>query len=205
MNLRALRSGVTLLETILFLGILSIIATTITAVFLSTQDARALQKAVAELEDSGTQLVSTMTKTTRRAESIIEPSSNLTGSILVLQMAENDEFPTIMVMANSGMLLVQKSATSALLSPNVEISNLVFRNIGGSNVWYSFTLSTVVRTVQLRTYSRNFTGTATLFPDDQGDAGGCGSCPAPACISHAYTWYICQSDICTQSDTTFPC
>lgn len=205
MNLRTLRSGVTLLETLLFLGILAIISTTITAVFISTQEARVLQHAIAELEDSGTQLVSTMSKTARRAETVIVPAANTTGSILALQMASNDEFPTIMMRAGSGMVLAQKSQTSSLLSPNVTISDLTFKNVGGSNVWFSFTLSTTVRTVNPRTYSRMFNGTATLFPDDQSDAGGCGSCPAPACINHAYTWYICASDICSQSDTTIPC
>ncbi len=203
MNMRTLRSGTTLLEVMLFLGILSIISTTITAVFLATQDARALQRSIASLEDAGTQLISTISKTTRRAETVTAPAT--TGSTLVLQMAQNDEFPTMMAKVGSGLVLVQKSATSALLSSAITASNVVFRNVGNGNVWFTFQLSTVVQTVKPRTYTRTFYGTATLFPDDQSDAGGCGSCPAPSCINHAYTWYICASDVCTQSDTTLPC
>lgn len=205
MRPRTFRSGVTLLEVLLFLGILSIIATTITAVFLSTQDARVLQRSVSDLEDAGTQLISSMSKTMRRAETVIVPAANLTGSILVLQMASNAEFPTIVARAGSGLILVKKSGTSSLLSSTISVSNLVFRSVGGSNVWFTFKLTTVVRTVNPRTYSRTFNGTATLFPDDHSDAGGCGSCPSPACINHAYTWYICSSDVCSQSDTTLPC
>ena len=205
MKIKTLRDGTSLLEVILFLGIFSIIATTVTAVFLSTQDARALQRSISLLEDSGTQLIGNTTRTTRRAEAIVSPGSGTTGSTLVLQMAQNDEFPTIIGKIGSGLTLVQQTATSSLLAPAVTVNSAVFRNIGGGNVWFTFTLSTIARTVKPRTYTRVFYGTATLFPDDQSDAGGCGTCPAPACISNAYTWYICASDVCTQSDVTLPC
>jgi type II secretory pathway pseudopilin PulG len=203
--IRHARTGTTLLEVMLFLGILSIIATTITAVFIATQDARVLQRSISSLEDAGTQLISTISKTTRRAEVVVSPSTSMTGSVLVLQMASNDEFPTMLARIGSGLVLVQKSETSALLSPNITISSVSFKNIAGGNVWFTFKLSTIVRTVKTRVYSRTFYGTATLFPDDQSDAGGCGSCPAPSCISHAYTWYVCAADVCTQSDVTLPC
>ena len=205
MKFRTLHAGVTLLETILFLGILSIMAGTITAVFLATQDARVLQRSISDLEDTGTQLIATMTKTMRRAETVVSPTANMTGSVLVLQMASNDEFPTLLMPVGSGMVLAQKSETSSLLPTNITMSKVTFKNVGGTNVWFTFKLSIIVRTVKPKTYSRTFNGTATLFPDDQSDAGGCGSCPAPACISHRYTWYICASDVCTQSDTTLPC
>ena len=205
MILRTIRTGTTLLEIMLFLGILSIISTTITAVFIATQDARVLQRSIANLEDGGIQLISTISKTARRAETVVSPATGMTGSSLVLQMASNDEYPTIFTRVGSGIVIVQKSSTSALLGSSVVISSLSFKNVAGGNVWFTFTLSTIVRAVKSRTYSRTFNGTATLFPDDQSDAGGCGSCPAPSCINHAYTWYICASDVCTQSDVTLPC
>lgn len=205
MTILRARTGSSLLETVLFLGILSIISGTIVAVFISTQDARVRQRAVAELEQQGTQTLAAVTKLIRRAETVVIPPEDSTGSILLLQMAQNDEFPTIVTRIGSGILLAQKSATSALLSPNITVSNLVFRNVGDANVWMSFDLTAVIPTLQKRTYTRSFKGTATLFPDDQGDAGGCGSCPEPACISGRYTWYVCESDVCTQSDTTFSC
>lgn len=205
MNVKTSRSGISLLETILFIGILSIMATTITSVFIATQEARVLQNSIASLEDEGTQLIGRMSKTIRRAELIVFPSANQTGSSLVLQMANNNEFPTIVMASNSGMVLAQKSQTSALISTNITISDLTFKNVGGSNIWFSLTLSTSIPTIKNRTYSRVFKGTATLFPDDQSNAGGCGSCPAPACINNAFTWYVCELDICTQSDTTIPC
>ena len=66
-------AGFSLLETTLFLGIFSIIAGTIVAVFLSTQNARVQQLSVARVEQEGTQIVAALGKTIRRAERIVPP------------------------------------------------------------------------------------------------------------------------------------
>jgi type II secretory pathway pseudopilin PulG len=106
------RAGFTLLETLLFLGILSIMSVTIVMVFLSTQEARVRQKSIAAVEQSGTQVVELMTKNVRRAEQVLAPASGSTGSVLTLQMALNSEYPTIFSRVGSGnLLLVQRSLT----------------------------------------------------------------------------------------------
>lgn len=200
------RPGTSLLETMLFLGILGIISGTIVSVLMATQDARIRQRSVAELEQQGTQILTSLTKVIRRAERIIVPATNNTGAILLLQMAQNDEYPTIVSRVGSGeLLLVQRSSTSSLISSNLTVQDLTFRNIDDGNVWLSFKLVTIIPTLSKQIYSRTFNGTATLFHDDQNDAGGCGTCPAPVCINGAYTWYICESGICSQSDTTLAC
>lgn len=200
------RPGTSLLEVILFLGILGIISGTIVGVLMSTQDARIRQRSVAELEQQGTHVLTNLTKIMRRAERIIVPATNGTGGTLVLQMAQNSEFPTIVTRTGSGkFLLVQKSSTSALIGPNLTVHDLVFRNVNDGNVWMSFRLVTIIPTLSQQVYSRAFNGTATLFHDDQSDAGGCSECPEPVCISGNYTWYICESGVCSQSDTTLPC
>lgn len=202
----ASRSGFTLLEVILFMGILSIIGGTVLGVYLSTAEARARQRAYASVEQGGNQVVSFLTKNIRRAEKILMPATNLSGSILALQMAQNDEYPTLVAAVGSGQLiLAQKSSTSALLTPDVTVSNLHFRNVGNSNISFYFDASTIVRTIPARTYKRRFSGTATLFPDDQSDAGGCGTCALPACVSHQYEWQYCDNGTCTDSDTSFAC
>lgn len=200
------RPGTSLLETMLFLGILGIISGTIVGVLMATQDARIRQRSVAELEQQGTQILTNLTKVIRRAERIVVPVTNETGGTLLLQMAQNDEYPTIITRVGSGeLLLVQRSSTSALISNHLTVQDLVFRNVDDGNVWLSFKLVTIIPTLSQQVYSRTFNGTATLFHDDQSDAGGCGTCPAPACINGAYTWYICESGICSQSDTTLQC
>lgn len=201
-----LRAGFTLLETILFLGIVSIMSVTIVMVYLATQDARIRQRSIAAVEQSGTQVAELMTKSIRRAERVLMPASGSTGSILVLQMSLNSEFPTIFSRVGSGnLLLAQRNMTSGLLQSNVRISNVVFRNVSNTNVFLSFKLTITIPTIPASTYSRTFQSTATLYPDDQSESGGCGTCPSPTCSSHEYEWFICESGTCQGSDATFAC
>lgn len=206
MNVQRTHDGFSLLETLLFFGILSIMSGTIVAVYISTQEARIQQRAVAELEQMGTSLLESMTKNIRRAEKILAPTTNTTGSILTLQMASNSEYPTIFARNAAGNLVnVQKTSTSALLTSRVTISNLVFRNVGDANVAYSFRLTIIVPTVVPRPYTRSFGATVTLFPDDQSEAGGCGTCTVPVCTNQQYIWHHCDNGTCTQSDTAIAC
>lgn len=199
------RSGLTLVEIILFLAILSIMAGAIIGVLLDTQDARVRQHSVASLEQQGTHVLSTTTKMIRRAEKIISPPVGDTGSILVLQMAKNEEYPTIVMHSGSGIILVQKSTTSALLNSEMFLSDMSFRNVGGTNIWMSFTLTTDIPTLAKQIFRRTFNGSATLFPDNNDDSGDCGTCPDPACVSGTYLWYVCESAVCTLSPTSLSC
>lgn len=200
-----LRAGTTLLEVMLFLGILGIMSSTIVGVLITTQQARVRQSAVSSVDQAGAELLGAMTRTIRRAEKIISPASGATGSILTLQMALNAEYPTILARQGSGMTIVQKTSTSSLLDSKVSVSNLSFRNVSGTNVYFSFTISTIIRIIPPATYSRTFNGTVTLFPDDQSEAGGCGTCSAPTCTSHRYIWNECENGTCSPSDATIPC
>ena len=200
------RSGFSLVETILFVGILAIISGAIVGVFISTQEARIRQQYVSSLEQRGTGVVASMTKNIRQAESIIVTATGQTGTTLVLQMKSVALFPTIFSRTASGNLLfVQKTSSFPLLGSGVTLKNLTFKNVSGVNVAYSFDLIVIIPLVQPTTYSRHFDGTATLFPVNQLQAGGCGSCALPQCMSHQYQWNYCLSGVCTQSPTTFPC
>jgi len=206
MNRFSSRAGFSLLETVLFLGILSIMSGTIVAVYIATQEARIRQRSVAELEQAGTELLSTMTKNIRRAEKILAPTTNASGGILTLQMASNSEYPMIFARNSSGNLVnVQKTVVSDLLTPRVTISKLSFRNVADANVAYSFDLTIIIPTVVPVPYTRTFGATVTLFPDDQSEAGGCGTCTAPVCTNQRYIWYHCNNGACVQSPTVIAC
>ncbi len=198
--------GSSLLELILFLGILAIMFTTVIAIFIATQETRARQQGIAEVEQRGSQLLATLTKSIRRAETVLAPAIGQTGAILALQMALNAEYPTIFAETSSGnLLLVQKTSLFPLLNTKARVGNLRFRNIDNTNVILSFDLTTVLSLVQPTIYSRHFETTVTLFPDDQSEAGGCVTCPAPTCIDHEYKWFHCLNDVCTLAGETFPC
>lgn len=200
------RAGFSLLEIVLFLAILSIMFTTVIAVFIATQESRARQQGLAEIEQRGTQILETLTKTVRRAETVLAPSQGFTGSIIALQMAANEEFPTIFSETSSGnLLLVQKTSISMLLNSQVNIQNLQFKNLNNTTVIISFDLVSALSLVQQTQISRHFESTVTLFPDDISMAGGCHSCPLPVCNQHNYIWNFCSNGVCAPSDTQIAC
>ncbi len=179
---------------------------TIVAVYIATQEARIRQRSIAEMEQAGTELLSTMTKSIRRAEKVLSPETNGTGSILTLQMASNSEYPIIFARTASGNLVnVEKTLISELLTSRVTISNVSFRNVADANVAYAFDLTIVIPTVVPTPYTRTFGATVTLFPDDQSEAGGCGTCTAPVCANHEYIWYHCDNGACAESDKVIGC
>ena len=198
--------GFSLLELILLIGILAVILGTVMQIAISTEESRIRQHSIAEVEQRGTQLLETVTKTIRRAEAILTPAPNQTGSILALQMSLNGEFPTIVAATETGnLLLIQRTAIVSFLSSHVRTSHLVFRNVGSSNVVFSFDLSTTIPLVKPIGYARHFDATATLFPGEKSESGGCGSCPLPDCTQHLYRWYYCSADVCTQFPSTVSC
>lgn len=200
-----MRAGFTLLETLLFFGIVGIISVTFVSVYIATQEARVRQQAIAEVEQRGALLLSTMTKTIRRAEAVLLPAANQTGSILALQMRGNGEFPTIFTRNGSGMAIVQKTTTGSLLNTRSRVGSFTAQNVEGTAVFFSFVLTTTVPSIPPSPYSRRFEATVSLFPDHELEAGGCGSCSVPTCANGVLQWHHCQSDVCTVSTTTLPC
>lgn len=212
---RRLRPGFSLLELMLFLAIFAAIAGTLVSVFVTTQDARIRQQGIAALEQRGGQVLEVLTRRIRRAETILTPVAGQSGSILALQMTQNDEHPTILAQSSgSNILVVQKDTVAPLLSDRLGLSNLRFSNINNTSVRLSFDLFI---TLQLPTapvtYRRHFDTAVALFPHDFNYEGGCNpdpnvltpACPAPTCVSHVYRWYTCTNEVCTQSNNTLSC
>lgn len=202
---RRARNGFTMVETLLFLGILSIMGTVIVGVILSTQEARVRQQGIAALEQRGTQVLQSLTRRMRRAETILYPASNSSGTIIVLQMAINGEHPTIFAQSGGDLMMIEKQDVSYELGDDITMSNLTFRNVGGVSATVSFDLTARLKLPVPKNYSRRFQGNVTLFPDDKSESGGCGTCPAVTCGSGKYFWYYCSNDTCEQSVDAVSC
>ncbi|OGJ62599.1 hypothetical protein A3A67_02545 [Candidatus Peribacteria bacterium RIFCSPLOWO2_01_FULL_51_18] len=200
------RSGFSLLEMILFLGILSIMFTTVISVFISTQETRVRQQGISEVEQRGAQILETLTKTIRRAEKVLAPAEGGSGSYIVLQMAANQEYPTIFSETASGELIfTQKNISSNLLHDRVNIQNLSFENTPNGSIVVSFDMVTTLSLVQRSQFSRQFRSSVTLFPDDFSVSGGCDSCPLPTCSDHLMRWHYCQENLCVLSENSVSC
>ncbi len=199
------RSGSTLLELVLFLGLVGIMSGTVIAVFMATQDARVRQQGIAALEQRGGQVLQTMTRRIRRGERILYPAVNTSAPILVVQMTQNSEFPTIFAQSqDNNIVFVEKNAQSSILSDRLTISNLSFRNIDNMSIIFSFDLSIILQLPSKITYSRHFESAVTLFPQDRPFdvsapcdtcSGGCGTCPVPTCSSGTFQWSYCDTSV----------
>lgn len=199
------QNGFTLVELLLFLGLAAIMGGTLVSVYIATQESRVRQQGIAGVEQRGTQILELIGTNVRRAEAVLDPTAGNTGSVLALQMGLNVEFPTIIGTASGTFVLIQKTLSSALIPMNITVDAFEIRNIEGKSVRFSFTLTAHIASVPPSTYSKEFSGSATLYPDDQSDAGGCGSCAAPTCVDGLYTWRHCVSDTCTAASTKLSC
>lgn len=180
-------------------------STTLVGVFISSQDARVRQQSIAALEQNGAQVIRQITRRIRRSESILTPVPTRSGSILALQTGLNSEYPTLFTVSGGNLLMIEKTAPSYILPPQVVITNARFNQAETGSLVVSFDLSIVFPIPRAPVYTRHFESAVTLFPDDQPEAGGCGTCPAPSCISNRYRWYYCASDVCTQSTDYLAC
>lgn len=203
----SLRSGSTLLELMLFLGILGIVATTLTSVYLATQETRVRQQYIAEVEQRGVLLLSTIGNGVRRAETILTPSTiGHTGAILVLQMQNPDEHPTIFAQSTSGtILLVQAAEISELQGTRTAVENFLIKRFGSGAVIVSFDVSTTIPTLEKKIYRKHFESIMSPLPDDRWEAGGCNVCNPLGCSSGNYRWNVCVSGTCSLATSTFGC
>ncbi len=205
MKILSLRTGFTMVETLLFFGIVGLMSTTLVAVSISTQEARVRQRFIAEVEQGGAQALDTIVKSIRKAENILTPGPALTGAILALGMTQNAEYQTIFSLSGGNLLLIQKETKSTLFTSRVSVQNLTAKNINGTAVSVGFDVSTIIPTVPPKSYLRHFESTVSLFPDDAQSSGGCNTCPLPECTNHLYHWYSCLSGICTISSEALAC
>ncbi len=200
------RPGSSLLETLLFLCIVAIMSTTMIAVFIASQDARVRQQSIAALEQQGAEVLQQITRRIRRSEAVITPLPTKSGAILALQSGLNSEQPTLFTVSGGNLMMIEKVDKSYVLLPSIKMTGALFTHVTTGSLVVSFDLSTTFPTPKKTApYKRHFEGSVTIFPDDQAQTGGCGTCPAPTCTSHKYRWYYCESGLCALSADSLAC
>lgn len=202
------RPGTTLVELMLFSVFFLLSSSAILVMLFSSTEQRARQQAIATVDQNGVQLLQTLGRRIRRAERIIDPPRQNSGSILYLQMAENDENPTIITVGSGALLVAQHNTVRTLSSDQVTVSNLSILNTSVSDdrasVHLSFTLSRSGILPQELEYVRIFETFVVLFPDDDLQGNVCG-CIAPVCDSNTYVWQVCDAETCNNASENLPC
>jgi len=201
------RSGTTLIELLLFLAFFGLSSGVLLSFFFMTSEQRVRQQAIATVEQTGVQLVQTLTNRIRSAERILDPALGTSGNILALQLADDVLHPTIVGLSGSVLYVGEGNTVRAMSSSEVEISNLSIVNTSSAAEMASVLLEfTVSRTIPLSIplhYTRKFEVLVPLFPDDQPNPP-C-SCASPSCTAGRYEWQYCIDTTCTDTTVSLPC
>lgn len=205
--MRRRRPGLSMLELVLFLGILSIMSMTLVAVFIASQEARIRQQGIAALEQRSGQILEIVSRRIRRAEKILLPLSGQIGATLALQMSQSGEYPTIFsAVGGTNLWVAEKDTKSTVLNDSIRISNLTFRNVNDTNVVLSFDLAVTIALPNASIYQRHYDLAVTLFPTDQMRAGGCiPACTTPICTNGTLNWKHCENEACVDATNTLAC
>ncbi len=201
------RQGTTLVELLLFLAFFALSSGVILAFFFSTTEQRIRQQTVMTVDQSGIQLLQTLSQRIRNAERVLYPALGASGTVLALQMPIEEDSPSIFALSGGTIVLVSHDSPLILGAERVVISNFVARNTSATSerqsVLISFTLSRSIPLTTPLVYRRPFEMLVTLFPDDATNSH-C-SCTAPACMSGQFEWQICDADVCSNATTPLEC
>lgn len=208
MRSSAVHAGTTLVELLMFLAFFAVSTGVLTAFFFSTSEQRLRQQGIATVEQSGMQILQTLSTRIRTAERVLDPASGSTGSILALQFAEASLHPTVVGLESGALIVGQAAARQTISSSEVLVEDFVVRTVAVSpsrvSVWIRFTVSRAVPSDSTLRYVRSFETVISLYPDDSEGGNSC-SCSSPSCSGGRYGWEYCVTETCTQSPVTLPC
>ncbi len=209
MNLRfQSHRGVTLVELLLFVGILAMSMGAILAFFLLTTESRVRQQVANDVEQNAIQLEQFFENEVRHAERIIAPARGQSGTVLTIESSDSDTNPVIVAVQSGYLLLIRGDAEYLLSPPEVTVSDLKVFNTSASDnrqsVLLQYTVSRILPLAKSGYYRRTVSQGLTVLQDDTRTGNPCG-CAAPSCIGGLYSWNICSGTTCTPTTGMITC
>lgn len=202
-----MRPGSTLIELMIFIALLSATIGVVIALLVATNDSRIRQQVISTVEQNGVQLLQTLTRRVRGAERIRYPAAGQTGAVLMVQMASENEDPTVIALSGGALIVARHDTLQTLSSSQVTILDLEVRNTSAADdkpsAMLQFTVSKSLAAPVRITYTRPFEALISFFPDDEPEGNEC-VCGPPDCINGQLEWLIC-GDGCFLAPFTVPC
>lgn len=169
MNTRR-QTGYTLIELLLYVGIVGMLLSAVATFFVTTASARIKNQSISEVDSQGAFALDYIAQTIRNASSISAPAAGATASQLTLVVPTGSLSPTIFSL-NGGVLQVKEGAATAvpLTNSKVQVTNLTVKNLSRSGtagvVQVSLTLSRINNGSRYEfDYQETFTTSAGVRP-----------------------------------------
>jgi len=158
--------GLTMIEMLLYVGILAILGTLLSSFLLTSLQVRVKAESIAEVEDQGFASMQVISRIVREATAVDAPVSGQSGSELQLTTADPPTTPTTITAVDGQLILSQGSTSGALTSGVVVVDDLTITALGSeANPSYRIDLTLSRQNVSGRqeyTYVKTFTTIVAL-------------------------------------------
>ncbi len=144
---RTSENGSTLIELIIYIGIVAVLLVGVGAVALSSLEAKTKTRALSEVLSGGTLAIATITRLVDRSESVVSPAPGLLSDTLVLTSGTSTPLSTFSV--SDGVLILEKEGETVVVTPReIRIEEIAFVGVGegATSTGVSVTLRVSVRT-----------------------------------------------------------
>ena len=168
LKLQKNRKGFTLVETLLYVSIVSIMLLVMSAFLFLILQSRTKYQTISEVDQEGIQVVQIITQTIRNSKKINVPAVGASGATLSVDMLDAGKTPTVFNSAGTNMQIKEGTGViTPLTASKITVSGLSFSNVSMVNtpgvVKFQFTLTYVNLSGRNEyDYSKTFYGTASL-------------------------------------------
>jgi len=169
MKFRNNKKGMTLLELILYISLVSVVLLAISGLIFSVLQSRVRNQVVSEVEEEGLITIQIISQAIRNAKNINSPSTGSAGASLSLASLDLLKDPTVFDSSGSVIRISEGSGTTVNLTSlsMVAVSNLSFKNLTPAEspgvISFSFVLTHINLSGRREyDYSKTFYGSANL-------------------------------------------
>ena len=136
--------GYSIVETVLYVGMLSVFIVLLTGIFISTLDIKLESESISDIQQDGRYIIAKLAYDINRAQSIEAPALGVTGNSLNITVNGTAESFSL---SGSKLQITKNSSTDDLSGYNSLISNLTFQRLGNpngkNNIKISFTITSL--------------------------------------------------------------
>jgi cysteine-rich repeat protein len=162
------RPGVTFIELLMFIAIVSATGMILLPLFFSSTENTLRQESISIVENAGTTILDSIGYDIRHALSVTTPVTGAMSGRLVLQTVSPTANPTVFFVDSGSLIALHGAVRTVLNPPDVRVIDFQARNTSGSptsqSILISFTLSRTTRVTTEFAYQQKFEALNNVYP-----------------------------------------